>query len=57
MGRGLIVIMGGSVTELACMHAAATTGWNAVVLGRRLGLNPAVYGRCSPARDVGLVMG
>ncbi|GJM98057.1 hypothetical protein PR202_ga15032 [Eleusine coracana subsp. coracana] len=32
MGKGVAVVVGGSVAGLACAHAAAAAGWDAVVL-------------------------
>jgi hypothetical protein len=52
MGKGLTVVVGGSVAGLACAHAVAAAGWDAVVLekaaapaagggtGAGLGLDP-----------------
>jgi 2-polyprenyl-6-methoxyphenol hydroxylase-like FAD-dependent oxidoreductase len=45
MGKGSAVVVGGSMAGLACAHATATVGWNAVVLEKAA--TPAAKGSMS----------
>jgi 2-polyprenyl-6-methoxyphenol hydroxylase-like FAD-dependent oxidoreductase len=45
MGKGSAIVVGGSMAGLACAHATATVGWNAVVLEKAA--TPAAKGSMS----------